>query len=310
MADRFLPPPRFGSDRGRTEARVLRERMAALSRLTDRVTRQPKPYAAARQLVQVFDGGAMGAAADLCYFTHPVLATGPETEGGAAVLTVDTNTTIPVVFLQGAPAVGDYATAYAVGGRWVSERGMTAGMCAVGFKVNGCAGLGVDGVTVSIYDPTGMTLLGSGVTAGGGAVVISFTGATTNNIVTVTGFSGRFNAFSETVNTAVQCGLINFGLTLTPASTYACSTRCAFPIAKTLYANGFSCAPIGALGRITGTWTGTGWVFPYPGGPSWGFCGEQGFDTTLNGFTIAGIASIVCPPAFLMTFVGGGTVSE
>ena len=41
----------------------------------------------------------MGSLPDLYYFTHPVLATGAETEGGAAVLTVDTATTVPVVVL-------------------------------------------------------------------------------------------------------------------------------------------------------------------------------------------------------------------
>ncbi len=65
----------------------------------------------------------MGAAPELYYFTHPVLATGAETEGGAAVLTVDSLTTIPVVVLRGVPSVGDYLTAYAAGGRWVAELG-------------------------------------------------------------------------------------------------------------------------------------------------------------------------------------------
>ena len=69
----------------------------------------------------------MGSAADLYYFTHPVLTTGAETEGSAPTLTADTNTSIPVVVLGHAPLVGDYLTAYAVSGRWVAERGAPRG---------------------------------------------------------------------------------------------------------------------------------------------------------------------------------------
>jgi len=124
MADRFLSPPfRGGHGAGRSESRILRDRQTAASRAADNALGRQPPYASARQLVQVFNGGSMGAAADLYYFTHPVLATGAETEGAAATLTTDTETTIPVVFLGGAPSVGDYATAYAVGGRWCAEIG-------------------------------------------------------------------------------------------------------------------------------------------------------------------------------------------
>ena len=127
MADRFLRPPgSSGADPAR-EARILRDRQAAYSRALDRQTDQPQPYLSARFLGQVFNGGSMGAAANLYYLTHPVLLTGTESEGGAATLTVDSATTVPVVVLQNAPSVGDYLTAYAVGGRWVAERGGMSG---------------------------------------------------------------------------------------------------------------------------------------------------------------------------------------
>jgi hypothetical protein len=74
-------------------------------------------------LVQVYNGGSMPTVPERVYFTHPVLVTGSETEGGSGTLTVDTATTVPVVVLGHAPLVNDYLTVYAVGGRWVSEKG-------------------------------------------------------------------------------------------------------------------------------------------------------------------------------------------
>jgi hypothetical protein len=78
-------------------------------------------------LVQVYNGGSIASTAEKVYFTHPVLVTGSETEGGSGTLTTDTATMVPVVVLGQAPSVNDYLTAYAVGGRWVAERGSTGG---------------------------------------------------------------------------------------------------------------------------------------------------------------------------------------
>ena len=58
----------------------------------------------------------MPSSAGLWYFTHPVTAYGTETEGGTGTFTVDTATTVPVIVLGGVPSVGDYLTAYSVGG--------------------------------------------------------------------------------------------------------------------------------------------------------------------------------------------------
>jgi hypothetical protein len=108
------------------EARILRDRQAAHLDAMDRTGGQ-QPYSSARMLVQVYNGGSMPATTPAVYFTHPVLVTGSETEGGSGTLTADTATTLPVVVLGQVPSVGDYLTAYAVGGRWVSERGAGSG---------------------------------------------------------------------------------------------------------------------------------------------------------------------------------------
>jgi hypothetical protein len=129
MTDRFLSP--FGRDNSHRaagrEARVLRDRMGAYEDALDDDDAPSAPFASARLLVQVYDGGAMPSAVSRVYFTHPVLAAGSETEGAAATFTVDTATTVPVIVLWHVPSVGDYLMAYAVGGRWVAEKSMSSG---------------------------------------------------------------------------------------------------------------------------------------------------------------------------------------
>jgi hypothetical protein len=125
-------PPRGGAfpigGAGR-EARILRDRIAVYEDALDALAYDAPsaPFASARLLVQVYDGGAMPTEVPRVYFTHPVIATGPETEGAAATFTVDTATTVPVIVLWHVPSVGDYLTAYAVGGRWVSEKSVSSG---------------------------------------------------------------------------------------------------------------------------------------------------------------------------------------
>jgi hypothetical protein len=122
MADRYLSPPGRsgrGGDSAR-ESRILRDRMAAFDDALDRAS-SDGPFTAARMLVQTFSGGAYPTTTPAVYLTNPVLVTGPETEGGAGTLTVDSATTVPVVVLGQPPMIGDYLTAYAVGGRWVTD---------------------------------------------------------------------------------------------------------------------------------------------------------------------------------------------
>jgi hypothetical protein len=110
------------------EARILRDRHAAHADSLDRAAGKQQPFSSARLAVQVYNGGSMPSSLPAVFFTHPVLITGSETEGGSGTLTADTATTVPVVFIGSTvPSVGDYATAYAVGCRWVAERGGSSG---------------------------------------------------------------------------------------------------------------------------------------------------------------------------------------
>jgi hypothetical protein len=135
MADRFLGSPGYtrqntlstaqgDSDR---ESRILRDRFEKHEDAIDRIRNSGRAFSSSRQLVQMYNGGSMPATVPRVYFTHPVIAGGAETEGGSPSFSADTTTTVPVVFLGQVPSVGDYATAYAVGGRWVAERGKSSG---------------------------------------------------------------------------------------------------------------------------------------------------------------------------------------
>ena len=73
--------------------------------------------------MQIYDGGIDATAPDTFYFSHPVELDGTEIEGGSGTPTADTTQTIPVDVLWHVPSVGDILVAYAVGGRWVAERG-------------------------------------------------------------------------------------------------------------------------------------------------------------------------------------------
>ncbi len=156
MADRSLSAvyARQNTLNEARETRILRDRLTAYEDALDRLA-GAGTAGAARQLVQVYDGGSMPSSPGLFYFTHPVLASGAETEGGTATLTADTASMIPVVVLGGIPAVGDYLVAYAAGGRWVSEiKG-----CKITINVK-CSGTNVDGDTVSVTTG-GVTITGT-----------------------------------------------------------------------------------------------------------------------------------------------------
>ena len=104
------------------EMRILRDRQAAHKDALDRATASSPAFSSARMLVQVYNGGSMPNAIPRVYYTHPVVATGSEIGGRRTTLSTDTVTTVPVIFLNHVPAVGDYATAYAVEGA-VGDRG-------------------------------------------------------------------------------------------------------------------------------------------------------------------------------------------
>jgi hypothetical protein len=101
---------------------MVRERHNALVRAADRLTATPL-QSTVRRLVQIFDGGSMPTSPDHFFLSYPVEVGGSEIEGGSSSQQADTSQTIPVVVLGQAPSPGDLLTAYAVGGRWVAERG-------------------------------------------------------------------------------------------------------------------------------------------------------------------------------------------
>jgi hypothetical protein len=128
MVDQFLRTPRRAHEHGYDhEARILRDRQMAHEDAADRAATSNRPYASARQLVQVYNGGSMPNVVPRVYFTHPVLATGVEIESGFGTLSVDITTTVPVIVLGHVPSVGDDLIACAVGGRWVAELGLRLG---------------------------------------------------------------------------------------------------------------------------------------------------------------------------------------
>jgi hypothetical protein len=81
----------------------------------------------ARRLVQIRDGGAIPSSADHFFLAYPIEFDGAETEGGTGTPVVDVSQPIIVDVLGHAPSVGDILTAFAVGGRWVAERGGLSG---------------------------------------------------------------------------------------------------------------------------------------------------------------------------------------
>jgi hypothetical protein len=145
--------------------RNIRDRHAVLAAGVDRLS-LPGAGGPARRLVQIYSGGAMGNAPDLFYLSHPVELDGSELEGGAGTPTADTTQTVPVVVLGHAPSVGDILPAFAVGGRWVAERGGTGSPsflcspCTIPNQnltiswVNPLAGNGSDTL---VYNPSGPT---------------------------------------------------------------------------------------------------------------------------------------------------------
>jgi hypothetical protein len=130
MADRILTGP--PSDmrcyaESNHESRILRDRQEAQNRAADRTVGAGDPYTTGRQLVQIYDGGAIPTAPNKFFLCRPVTLTGSSAEGQTSTTAVDATTTMPVLVLGNAPVAGDLLIAYAVGGRWVAERGSSGG---------------------------------------------------------------------------------------------------------------------------------------------------------------------------------------
>jgi hypothetical protein len=145
MSDRFLAPVRQAGHDWARETRILRDRNAAYTRALDRASSESS-FKTARQFVQIYNGGSMPTVVDRVYFTHPVIVSGTEIEGGTATTSVDTATTVPVVVLGQVPSIGDMLVAFAVGGRWVAERG--TGLGGAGIVCSPCT-IPAENLTIS-----------------------------------------------------------------------------------------------------------------------------------------------------------------
>jgi len=228
------------------DARILRARHAALASQAGRAI----PFAASstpRRLVQIFNGGSMPSSPDHFYLALPIELDGAENEGGTATSTDDASAPIIVNVLGHAPAAGDILTAYAVGGRWVAERGqssstgsLTCSPCSIPEQnltlswVNLISG---NGSTSLVYSNTGPP--------------VSWTSACTNGLLyklLCTGGEVEFRVIYFTAGscpsgTQQYCSNLRvtpFGLTL---SSYTCS-----PFSMTFLSKSAACPAITGSG--------------------------------------------------------------
>jgi len=125
MGDLYRGLPNASEDH-RHASRIVRHRQAGLAAATDRAAREPG-HRTARQLVQIFDAGSMPTAPDHFFAAYPLELDGAETEGVGFTPTAQSGPMV-VDVLGHVPSVGDILVAYAVGGRWVAERGIGVGV--------------------------------------------------------------------------------------------------------------------------------------------------------------------------------------
>jgi hypothetical protein len=166
------------------ESRLLRDRQVDIQSRLDRST-VAAFRTTPRRLVQVYDAGKIPAAGDHFFACYPVELDGIETEGSPGTPVPDTTTTLFVDVLGGPASVGDLLTAYAVGGRWVAERGAAPPGCTATVCVLDCAKkpIAVSGATVKILYNSFQ--LDSQTTGPSGCVVVCL-GPPTNYDVKVT----------------------------------------------------------------------------------------------------------------------------
>jgi len=131
--DLFSPPSGSSFRDDAREARILRARHSALANAVDNAGGAAPTYASARCALQIYDGGMMPSSGNKIFLGYPVTFTDTEGEGMPQSASPDTSTSTPVYVLGTmAPSVGDILPAYAVGGRWVAERGSSNGSGTVG----------------------------------------------------------------------------------------------------------------------------------------------------------------------------------
>jgi hypothetical protein len=108
-----------------SDFRVLRARHADLAGQVGRAI----PFGSSgtpRRLVQIDNGGSMPSSPDHYFLAFPIELDGAEIEGGTGTSVADASQPMIVDVLGHAPSAGDILTAYAVGGRWVAEKGASS----------------------------------------------------------------------------------------------------------------------------------------------------------------------------------------
>jgi hypothetical protein len=215
--------------------RIARLRHQDLADLVDRAIPE-LACGSMRQLVCVYNGGAMPSEPDRFYLTHPAYLNGAETEGGAGSLSVDTSQTIVVDVLGKAPSAGEYLTAYAVGGRWLAD--LTSNQTSKGcIQFLGCNGLPLQGVIASIYGRQGGTLLAGPLTSNAqGKVCPNLDSGQYWVDTTATAATGF--PLDRYVWTAMSWGLPAGGTSFWPVTLvegYGCCPSITFPLPTTLF---------------------------------------------------------------------------
>ena len=242
MPDRALSTRQNSqNDSSATEARILRDRQTAYTRAADRAEADAPPFGSARLLVRVFNGGSMASSTPAVYFTHPVLVTGAETEGGSGTLTVDMATTVPVVVLgTQAPAVNDYLTAYAASNRWISEKGLGSG---TGFTSCGPCNIPNEDLTVSWTN----------LISGDGSTTLTWNGLTGGAARWTSGCADEGLLFElQCTGGGMELRAIFFVEGECPTGTPSyCSNLQAAPLALTL--ESYTCSPFSATFGVDGT---------------------------------------------------------
>jgi len=194
---------------------------------------------------------------DHYYLTNPVYLNGSETEGAAGGPSTDVSQTIVVDVLGKAPVVGDYLTAYAVGGRWVAEltRSQTGKGC---IQFLGCNSLPLPGVKVRFYDHEGGNLLAGPLTSDAQGKVCP---GLDSKVYWVDPTSAYTFPLDKYIWTAQLIGIPANGTVLwsvRPIAGYGCCSTVSFPLPTTLYLTVCS-QTFTLVGAMTGTQIG-GWA--------------------------------------------------
>ncbi len=245
------------------DSRVERTRVANRADDLDRAEVRPAG-GTPKQLVQVYDGGAMPTGNNKWFLTHPVSLSGTEVEGSTGTIAAD-STSIPVVVLGSVPTVGDVLNAFMVGSKWVAElRG-----CSTTIEVV-CGSTPIVGASVTVT--SGMTTIATGTTGSDGKVTLAI-GAAGSYTVAVTSGSG-----DSTVTITLACGAtetvqVCFGCSCSPCDIPSTNITATF-VNKGGSCAGSACQVVGGAYTLTfsgscggGQWLGTfDVIFEFPVG--------------------------------------------